>query len=284
MKKIFVLFFLICSLLHIYGQTKNFECDYFSLEYPANLKPAPIMNAPHMITKFQSQNYIFTASTWKYNIPKDVSVWDDKVYNIYRQQFVNEEEIIDVTRETIQTKGGAHKCLKIKTNIPYQEGTYINMRALQYIMIHNGNLFIFGFFSSGKYTKASDTKNFDKIMTGLKFKNQQDDYFYSYFLERIKELNAQCPIKVDYCTTHTNVLLIGKTMTIKTLVDKKCEDMVYSNDFLLRMCDNFSTALPKSFFDFLDDRGYSITYLIYNKNDKLIKKIKISPKDILEFY
>ena len=154
-------------------------------------------------------------------------------------------------------------------------------------MIQDGYLFTFAFVSEGKYTKDSSTAYPDKIMKGLRLKksiqaNTTD--FESYLIEVVKKLNAQCPMKVDRCTTHQQVLLSGKTIMIKTLIEDSCNSMVDYDEFKKKMCENFSLSLDKAFVKYLDKNGYSLVYMIYNENDRLKKKVTITCHNILGCY
>jgi hypothetical protein len=91
-------------------------------------------------------------------------------------------------------------------------------------------------------------------------------------------------MQIDDCTTHLHVLLSGKTVMIKTLVEDFCDDLVNYDEFKKKMCQNFSVALEKPFVQYLDSNGYSVIYMIYNENDRLKKKISITGRDILNYY
>jgi len=97
-------------------------------------------------------------------------------------------------------------------------------------------------------------------------------------------LNSQCPMQIDQCTTHMNVVLAGKTLMIKTMIDDSCENLVDYDEFKKKMCENFSVALEKPFVQYLDRNGYTMTYMIYNEYDRFKKKITISGREILNYY
>lgn len=277
------------SLSMTFGQTsKTFDCGLFFFDYPSNFKPIPIQNAPHMVLKLESDSYIFTASYWDKGFDDNVSIWDDEIFDLYKQNPIGEGTLVGITRETIQTKGGAmRRCLKLKTNIyRYAQGFDINMKITTYLMIYNGYLFVFTFTSQGKYTKDSKTVYPDKIMKGLRFKSLKGNLsnFNDYLLSVVKTLNSQCPMQVDECTTHMSVLLSGKTVMIKTIIDDSCEFLVDYDEFKSKMCENFSVALEKSFVQYLDRNGYTMMYMIYNEYDRLKKKVTISGHDILNYY
>ena len=41
-------------------------------------------NAPHMILNIESNNSILTISRWEYDIDESIDVWNDDIYNRYR--------------------------------------------------------------------------------------------------------------------------------------------------------------------------------------------------------
>lgn len=289
MKKSTIFFTLVCMCVSINAQTvKTFECDLFSLDYPSSFKPVPIQNAPHMVLKLESSNYILSASHWDKRFANNTSIWDDDIYELYKQNPIGDGTLISINKESIQTKGGARRCIKLKTNMHRQaQGTDVYLKMVSYLMLQEGNLFVFNVMSEGKYSKDSPTVYPDLIMKGLRFKKSSIDKstdLESYMIEIVKKLNAQCPIKVDNCTTHQMVILSGKTIMIKSLVEDSCNRLVDYDEFKRKMCENFSVSLDKVFIQYLNDNGYSVVYMIYNENDRLKKKITISGRDILNFY
>lgn len=150
---------------------KTFDCGSFSLEYPDSFETTPIQNAPHAVLKLVS-DYCFWAASYREIENKDgIDVWDDEIINLYGQSPVDDNEIIDVMKENIQTKGGAVRSLKILSNTYKREqGMDINLKIATYIMIHDGFLFTFAFTSPGKYSKGDKATTNDILMKGLKFK------------------------------------------------------------------------------------------------------------------
>lgn len=289
MKRIILfLFSLVCFAMN--AQTmRHFECDLFSFNYPSSYKPAPINDAPHMVLKIANADKTFSISCWDYGIDDDVSVWDDDIVDYYCQMSDPNMEHVKIQRALVHTRSGNQRCLRIKSNIhDYYNGYVLKVKLLQYIMIYDGYLLVFQLGSDGAYTKDSPTTEGDNLMRGLKFKNfntsQIDVDFKSHLLNSIKTLNAQCPLKIDACTTYLQVLLSGKKIMIKTLVPYDCDDYADYEEFKDIMIMNFSKSLENSFVLYLDNEGYSINYLIYNESNELKKTIVIKPKDILDFY
>ena len=97
-------------------------------------------------------------------------------------------------------------------------------------------------------------------------------------------MNSQFPMQVDDCTTYLQMILSGKTIILKTLVEDDCDDLIDYDEFKSKACKNYSVALEKDFVEYLDKKGFSIVYMIYNADDLLKKKIPITAKDILEDY
>lgn len=285
---IIVLCYILVPFLPTNGQNfKKFDCGLFSFDYPTVFKPSAINNAPHMVLKLQSDSYIFSASYWDKGFSEDINIWDDNIFQLYKQNPIGEGTLVNITKETIKSKGGIIRCLKLKTNISrYIQNKAVNLKMVSYLLIHDGYLLTFAFMSEGKYLKESPTVYPDKVMQGLRIKsNKKASFdFDSYLLEVVKKLNAQCPMKVDACTMHLQVLLTGKTVMIKTLIEDSCDDLVDYNEFKKKMCENFCFALEKAFVQYLDKNGYSLSYMIYNEYDKLKKIVRISGKDILYYY
>lgn len=289
MKRLILYSVLVCICNLITAQpVKTFDCGLFSFDYPTPFKPIPIQNAPHMVLKLESDNYTFSASYWDKGLAPDVSIWDDDIYRLYKQNPVGDGTLIRISKESIQTKGGVKRCLKLKTNLHRRvKGKDVYLKMVSYLMLQNGYLFTFVFVSEGKYTKDSPTTYPDKIMKGLRLKQisqVKTSDFESNMIEVIKKLNAQCPMKVDNCTTHLLVLLSGKTIMIKTLIEDSCNSLVDYNEFKKKMCENFSASLDKAFVQYLDENEYSLVYMIYNENDRLKKKVTITGRNILDHY
>lgn len=152
--------------------TKTFDCGSFSLEYPDSFETTPIQNAPHAVLKLVS-DYCFWAASYREIENKDgIDIWDDEIINLYGQSPVDDNKIIDVMKETISTKGGTVRCLKILSNTyKIEQGMDIYLKVATYIMIRDGFLFTFAFTSPGKYVKGDKAASNDILMEGLMFKD-----------------------------------------------------------------------------------------------------------------
>jgi hypothetical protein len=136
--------------------TKTFDCE----------------NAPHAVLKLVS-DYCFWAASYREIENKDgIDIWDDEIINLYGQSPVDDNKIIDVMKETISTKGGTVRCLKILSNTyKIEQGMDIYLKVATYIMIRDGFLFTFAFTSPGKYVKGDKAASNDILMEGLMFKD-----------------------------------------------------------------------------------------------------------------
>lgn len=289
MNKAFItIYIFIVSSLPINGQSKKtFEDELFTFDYPVSFKPDAIKNAPGMKLKLLSDSYGLSISYVETGWDENISIWDDRISDRIYKNYSGNGHIVSTAKVTIQTKGGACRCLKLMTNTQKQkQGVTYNLRNLSYLMLHKGKLFIVGFISDGKYTKNSSTEYPEKIMRGFQFKGKEktEKDFDKYLLDTTKQLNSQCPIRIDQCTTHMSVLLSGKTVMIKTIIDDSCKGLVDYDEFKSKMCENYSVALDKPFVQYLDKNGYTMMYMIYNEYDKLKKKVTISGNDILKYY
>lgn len=283
------LFALLLALLSPYmvinaQSNKTFDCDMFSFEYPPTFKPYPISNAPHMLLKLESHDYILSASYRDAGIHGNKSIWDYDFSNLYKAQ---KSDVVSITKETLELKSGTQRCVKIMTNVHNrQNGTVIDIKMLSYHIIHNGCLLTFAFASNGKYNKESITTYPEKILRGLKLKYKEAKVVNheQQLLESIKKMNSQFPMQVDDCTTYLQIVLSGKTIMLKTLIEDECDDLIDFDEFKRKVCENYSVALEKPFVEYLDENGYSLLYMIFNSNDRLKKKIQITGKDILKYY
>lgn len=287
----YIFFLLTCGIFNpIFSQNKTplnkktFHCEVFSFEYPTQFKETTIQNAPHMVLKIESNDYIISASYWDYGLESTVNVWDDNTVQQYRQ--MDNENLVDISKGTIQTMDGVVKCLKLKFNIPINSEYDESLKTLSYLIINNGYLIEFSFFSLGKYTKNSPTDYSDEIMRGLLLNGNQKNStdLYNIISKSVESLNAQLPIQIDECTTQNVAIFLNGLLMIKTTVPDYCEEFTDYEEFKNRMSKNFASALNKDFTRYLKQEKVLIRYMIYNEYDVLKKMIDITPNDILLFY
>lgn len=288
MKRTIVTIFLLCVVCCLHAQnTKTFDCELFSLEYPDSYTAAPIQNAPHMVLKLERGNAFFSASYWDKEFEPGTDIWDDEFVEMYENMPVQNGEMLSVTRETLYTKGGNVKCIKAMTNVHKKfNGQTINLKLLSYAVIKDEYLLVFTFCDNGQYKYGEKTPQSDNLMKGLKFKDassSQEDY-KSQLLEVVKDMNSLCPIQSDDCTTVQQVLLSGKTIMIKALVLTGCYEFVEYNDLKEAMAQSYSFAFDKPFVKYLKREGYGIAYMIYDEKQKLKKRLSITADDILAYY
>lgn len=289
MRRVFFITIILISVLAINAQTtKTFDCGLLSFEYPSNFKNIPIQQAPHMILKLESQDYFFSISCWEKGYGDDVTAWNDEVYEMYKQFSVENGILISISKESLPTKGGNVKCLKVLYNINKNvQGHELKMKNASYIVINNGYLYVFNFASDGEYHKNSNTTYTDNLLKGLKLKTSAPkglDYDEDYLMVVVNSLNAQCPFDVDECTIIDRVMLSGTTVILKTIIFDACDPYIDYDEFKSRMCTNFSLALDKAFIEYLQKMEHNIIYLVYNENNEYKTRVTITPQDVLEYY
>lgn len=83
-------------------QLKTYDCKHFSFEYPSAFKSTTIQNAPHMVLKLDSDNYILSASYWDKGFDSNISIWDDELFELYKQNPVGDGTLVSITKEMTQ--------------------------------------------------------------------------------------------------------------------------------------------------------------------------------------
>lgn len=286
MKKAILLSILLSLLTLTVQGKKVFRCEKFSLEYPSDFVTIPISNAPHMHLKIGNDKCWFTASYWNKEYAPGTSIWDDELYESCLNMPVN-GDLLDVEKITITTKQGKRRAIRMKSVL--KKSSY-KTYSVNYMMINKGYLFVFCFFSDyDDIFLSSELSCQEKFFKGLSFSNfstriSKTDSFYDYLLKAVKVLNAQCPFKADEITTFKSVVLSGKTVCIKMVIDDGYIDYVDFGILKDKQCRNFSNVLQKEFFMYLKTNGYSMSYLVYDQEDSLYKVIRVSPQDVLNYY
>jgi hypothetical protein len=113
---------------------------------------------------------------------------------------------------------------------------------------------------------------------------EKEDSIHKIIMDRVKQINTQCPIKADEATTYLQTLMSGKTLIIKAQIKDEYLDKIDYGKFKRKMCKNYSKLLDKQFVEFIKTEGYSVQYLFFDEHDIAITKIKISGEDILKYY
>lgn len=284
MKRILLLFPLLFAISGVAQTKRSFVCEQFSLSYPSSYKEVAINNAPHMKLKLQDNQRLFTASCWFKDYPSNVSIWDKEIYDTYLNMPLQNGNLVSVERSSVKIKDGVQRCLRIKTNL-YVKGW--QGHSVTFLMLNKGYLYTFCFYSDGRYNESSSTYYEENFLNGLSLINKKeletDQTFYNILLETIKGLNAQCPFQSDDCTIYRNILLTGKTISIKITIDDSCIDYISDNDydnFKNTLTNNFAKALTPLFINYLDEQKYRFVYIFYDEEDNLLKIETIDAKDM----
>lgn len=274
-----VFVFVVCTLGA--QTTKTYDCEWFTLEYSSSYKLNPNIKG-HALVRMETPKEMLAVSLADLGFNQVADIWDDEFINRYKQNSTTEKgHTVSLTKVSLETKNGSIRALKKLANI--KKGT-LSMKVLSYVLLHENNLLIFTFASEGMYKADERTPMPEKFMKGLALKyktSATQDEFKNKMIESIKTLNAQCPIQVDECTSYQQVLLAGKTITIKTVVPSDCYDFLDFDVFKQRLTENFSMALERSFILYLKKEGFGLAYMIYDENDKFKKRIAITADDML---
>ncbi len=293
------------------GATKKFDCGLFSLDYPSRYSSTPIQNSPHMVLKITSDDSYFSASYWINDLDTEKSVWDDDIFERYKGIYQNmssdkSTELVDISKVIVKTKSGEIRCLKMMFNTKMNmSGQMVQCKVVHFTTLFQGNLFVFGYASEGKYKKGDLTSEPESLLKGLKFKeyvNKKADIaqgsskktgtnsreqFEKKIIETIKVLTSQCPIRTDECTTVSQVLLSGKIIMYNVVIDDECVTYIESDDykdtFKKNVCYNLAKAVSKEFIELIENHGYSIQYLLFDTSSLLLDIISISGKDIIPY-
>ena len=307
-KALLILLFSTFTLSGCCSTTKTFDCGLFSLEYPSIYSNNPIRESPHMVLKITSNDSYFSASYWNYDLDDSISIWDDNIYESYKERYMNlpsdkDAVFVDISKVMVETKSDKIRCLKILFNCKMEiSGQLVQCKCTHYITTFQGNLFVFGYASEGKYKKGDSTLEIEKLLHGLKFKNvpqitkrnngssktiesntNSKEHFEKKLLETIKTLNAQCPIRTDECSTLTQVLLSGNSIMYKVIVDDDCVDYIDIDEFKDAVCYNESKAVGKQFAELMIRYSYLLKYALFDTSNILIDVVLISGYDILKY-
>ena len=292
---------------------ETFDCGLFSLEYPKIFKKSPIQNAPHMVLKLESEEYFISASYWDYGISDDVSIWDDEIFEQYKQIPIEGGELVDISKESIKTKCGMKHCLRIKANVnKHYNGTVIQLRMLSYLMIQNGYLFNFTFESEGKYSKTSSTVYPNNIMSGLCLKSNKENPYAELFNnvtsgdnESVSSYNINQRVhdEMNSIVQSNNddlpeYLGFGMTM-IKCVLEQhsmvyviqwrgmnpsdfSSEDVAELKDAMVEGLKEEKQESPgsKAMLNTMNTYGYNFVYRYVNESGQYLCSISISPSEI----
>ena len=76
---------------------------------------------------------------------------------------------------------------------------------------------------------------------------EKEDSIHKIIMDRVKQINTQCPIKADEATTYLQTLMSGKTLIIKAQIKDEYLDKIDYGKFKRKMCKNYSKLLDKQF-------------------------------------
>ena len=291
-----------------------FDCGLFSFEYPSTFKTAPIQNAPHMILKLESDDYMVSISYWDYGLGDDASIWNDEYFERYKQMPIEDGTLVDIAKVGVQTKDGFVKSLKLKTNINSRNNDVTTCaKLLTYLMFHDGYLLVFVFESEGSYPipipEHYSTTYPDEIMKGLRFKYSEEDMCAESFkgntnddnesttsfnqivheeLESAaREYNEELPEDLGFGMKMIRCALEKKAMvyTIRWIgmspSDFSSEDVAELKDALIEgLVEEKSSPIVKAMLDKMTRYGYYFVYKIANENGESVCSVKILPSEI----
>ena len=210
---------------------------------------------------------------------------------------------VDISKVMVETKSDKIRCLKILFNRKMDiSSQLVQCKCTHYITIFQGNLFVFGYASEGKYKKGDSTLEIEKLLRGLKFKDASKNarqnnisskasvsntnnkaLFENKLRETVKILNAQCPIQTDECTTLTQVLLSENSIMYKVIIDDSCVDYIDIDEFRNAVCYNEGKAVGKQFAELMVKYSFILKYALFDTSNKLIEIVPISGYDILKY-
>lgn len=314
---LYVALFVILSLSAGCQTKKTFDCGLFTLEYPKEFNTVPIQNSPHMVFKAVSNNYYLTASYWDYGLDENISIWDDHLYEQYKQMPIPDGAIVEISRETIKIKDNQLRCLKIKTNERQQWYDGV-VGLVYYLLIHDGYLFTFAVGSNvDTYSVGSTTPYPDKLMCGLKFKtiskidasvsfektysgtrsvsngsktnsmNNMNKQIHDELELSAREYNRELPEDIGYGMTMTRCALEGYSMvyTIKweglCPSDFSAENIKELKEVMLEgLREEMNNTISRYMLNKMSDNGYNFIYRLFNENGEKLCTIRISPSEI----
>lgn len=293
--------------------TETFDCSLFSFEYPKTFKTTSIQNAPHMVLKLESEDYFITASYWDYGIDEDVSIWNDDIFEYYRQMPINDGDLVDISKESIKTGNGLRHCLRIMSNChKCVDGDIIHMKMLSYLMIHNGYLFNFTFGSEGEYLKGSSTSYPDSIMCGLCIKSNEEKHcaeinknltpdnnttslpnnanqqIHNEMIRMAQNYNKDLPENIGLGMTMIRCAIENQTLvyTIQwngmISSDFSAEDIVeLKNAFVEGLKEEIQESpSTKAMLNVMKEYGYGFVYRYVNERGQRLCSIRVSPSEI----
>ena len=289
MKTKFNLFLLLPFLIMSCSRSQTFENSLFKLHYPNNYRESDIYNAPHMLIKLESKDALFSISYWEYNIDKDIDAWDDLIFERYKVG-LSKSELVFSKKVILNIKNEKLRAIKIFSNIQSDCSVFGNM---SYVFIKNGNLYVTAYIQPRTITHNSNSKDFDKILSGLVFNEHIEDSrnsnksleeFENDMLNLYKRTNQTLPMKIDEFTTLFSITCVGKTIMFKYRVEPNSYynlDEEWERKFKERTITNMMSAIPNAdvYASYMSKSSLQIVYTFFDKNNNLIRTLKITSKD-----
>ena len=267
-----------------------FENSIIKLIYPSTFQATKPQDAPHMILKLESETSVLTISRWEYGIDKSMDVWNDEIYDRYRNGLPNTNCVLS-EKVTLQTHYETLRAIKTYANI----GDRVNeIGSISYLIIKNGDLFVITFNEPIVLTNQSSSKHIDNILYWLLIKDKVDssqkelqqsiEEFESYVIKNLTKVNQSLPMQVDEFTTLFCVTNIGKTLLFKYRIDSSIVDLLdnewattYKQNTLIAMLSSVPNA--EEYASYMARSSIKMTYLFYDQNDNLIKTVHLTPND-----
>lgn len=243
-----------------------------------------------MIFNIESNNSILTISRWEYDIDESIDVWNDDIYNQYRNGMPGTNCVLS-EKVFLQTKYENLRAIKIYTNLEIKED---KIGSITYLFIKNGDLFVITYNQPMVLTSHSSSKQAEKFLYPLLIKNNAKtskeelymsiEEFENYVIEKYKEVNKSLPMKVDEVTTLFGVTNMGKTLFFKYRIDSKYADYInneWAANYKEKTLLNMMSSVPNSeeLTKYLARSSIKMTYLFFDNKDNLIRTLHITPKD-----
>lgn len=265
----------------------NYDNDVLSFSYPVTYKSVSIQDASHMLLKLESERKIFSISCWDYGYDEDVSIWDDFFYKRYNAMQAEDRRIVDVSRGEVNINNGSIRCLRaITEHKEIVNGQVAQVKTLQVLLIYEGRLFICQLTDDIAVSDEELVKESDNLLAGLKLKSFQPSQLdiKKELKKMVDELNAQCPINWDECSSLKRIVFVDKTVVYYAEVLDECMELLDVNEFKQRLAQNLSVSLKKTFVECMSQNGFACMYLIYNEYGELKYKIDVTGNDVLDCY
>lgn len=151
-----------CGIAH----GASYRGTNLTYEYPTGFHEMRINNAPHMLCKIGNGKYIISVSEWEYSEPIQLNVWSDEYQE--RAKSISTRDGSRFVKMDKSTIPSGEKCLKVFANKSTAHG---ELKILTYVVVDNGNLYVFCVISQGSYSQRSIGQEEHSFFTGLRFRS-----------------------------------------------------------------------------------------------------------------